>query len=38
MVEEHSPNVVQMAIEREETSSALIRPNLDLVVIPSRYE
>lgn len=37
-MEEDSPNVVQMAIEREETSPALIRPNLDLVVIPPGYE
>lgn len=38
MVEEDSPHVVQMAIKREETSSALIRPNFDLVVVPPRYE
>ena len=38
MVEENSPHVVQMTIEREETSSALIRPDLDLVVVPPRYK
>ena len=38
MVEEYGPNVVQVAIEGEETSSALIRPDLDLVVVPTRYE
>ena len=38
MVEEDGPNVVQMAIEREKTSSALIRPDFDLVVVPPRYE
>ena len=38
MVEENGPNVVQVAIESEETSSALIRPDLDLVVVPTRYE
>ena len=38
MVEENGPNVVQVAIEGEETSSALIRPDLDLVVVPTRYE
>lgn len=38
MVEEDSSNVVQMAIESEETSSALIRPDLDLVVVPPGYE
>ena len=38
MVEEYGPNVIQMAIEGEETSSTLIRPDLDLVVIPPRYE
>lgn len=37
-MEEDSPNIVQMAIERKETSSALIRPDLDLVIIPPRYE
>ena len=38
MVEEYSPNVIQMAIEGEETSSALIRPDLDLVVITPGHE
>lgn len=38
MVEKDSPNVVQMAIQGEETSSALIRPDLDLVIVPARYE
>ena len=38
MVEEDGPNVIQVAIEGEETSSALIRPDLDLVVVPTRYE
>ena len=38
MVEENGPNVVQVAIEGEETSSALIRPDLDLVVVPTRYK
>ena len=38
MVEEDGPNVIQMAIEGEKTSSALVRPNLDLVVIPPRYK
>ena len=38
MVEENGAYVIQMAIKGEETSSALIRPDLDLVVIPPRYE
>ena len=38
MVEEDGPNVIQVAIESEEASSALIRPDLDLVVVPTRYE
>ena len=38
MVEENGPNIIQMTIEGEETSSALIRPDFDFVVIPSRYE
>ena len=38
MVEEDGPNVVQVAIEREEASSALIGPDFDLVVIPPRNE
>jgi hypothetical protein len=38
MVKEHGSNVVQMAIERKETSSALVGPNLDLVVIAPRHE
>lgn len=36
MVEEDRPNVVQMPIEGEETTPSLIRPDLDLVVVPSR--
>ena len=38
MVEENGANVIQMTIEGEETSPALIRPDLDLVVISPRYE
>lgn len=38
MVEEDGPNVVQMTVEREETSSTLIRPDFDFVVVPPRYE
>jgi len=38
MVEEHRSNVVQMAVECEKTSSTLVGPDLDLVVIPPRYE
>ena len=38
MMEEDGPDVVQMAIEREETPPALIRPNLDLVIVSPRHE
>ena len=38
MVEENSANVIQVAVEGKETSSTLIRPDLDLVVISPRYE
>ena len=38
MVEEDSPDVVQVTIEGEETSSALVRPDFDFVVIPPRYK
>lgn len=38
MVEKDSAHVVEMAIEGEQASPRLIRPDLDLVVIPSRHE
>lgn len=38
MVEEDRPHVVQVAVQGEETSPGLIRPDLDLVVVPSRDE
>ena len=38
MVEEDGPNIIQMAIEGEKTSPALIRPDFDLVVIAPGYE
>lgn len=38
MVEENGSNIIQMAIEREQASSTLIRPDLDLVIITPRYE
>ena len=33
MMEEHRPHIIQMPIQREQTSTRLIRPHLDLVVI-----
>jgi len=33
MVEEDSPNIVQVAIQSEQTSASLIGPDLDLVII-----
>jgi len=38
MVKEDGPDIVQMTAQCEQTSSRLIRPDLDLVVITSRYE
>jgi hypothetical protein len=35
MVEEDGSDIVEMAIEREETSSGLVRPHFDLVVVSS---
>lgn len=37
-MEEYSPHIVKVAVECEQASSALIRPNLDLVVVSSRNE
>lgn len=38
MVEEHRPDVIQMAIQRKQTSPRLITPHLDLVVVASGHE
>lgn len=38
MMEENSPHVVQMPVQSEKTPSRLIRPNFDLVIIPTRNE
>lgn len=38
MMEENCPYIVQMTTEREETSSSLVRPYFDLVVVSSRDE
>jgi hypothetical protein len=38
MMEEDSSNVIEMAIQRKEASSSLVRPDLDLVVIAAGYE
>lgn len=38
MVEEYRPNVVQVAIEREQTPPRLVAPDLDLVIITTGYE
>lgn len=38
MVEEDGSNVVEMTVEREETSSGLVGPYFDLIVISSRNE
>lgn len=37
-MEEDGPDIVQMAIEREETPPALIRPDLDLIIISTRHK
>ena len=36
MVEEDRPDVVKVTIKREKTSSGLVRPHLDLIVVSSR--
>ena len=38
MVEEDGPDIVQVTAQCEKTSSCLIRPDLDLVVVTSRHE
>lgn len=38
MVKEHRSHVVQMAVQGEETSSSLIRPYFDFVVVSTRNE
>ena len=38
MVEEDCTDIVQMAIEGEEASSTLVRPDFDLVIITTRNE
>lgn len=37
-MEEHSSYVVKMAVQGEQAASALVRPNLDLVIVRSRNE
>ena len=36
MMEKDCPKIVQVAIQSEETPTCLIRPDLDLVIIPTR--
>jgi hypothetical protein len=36
MMEKDCPKIVQMAIQSEEAPACLIRPNLDLVIVPTR--
>jgi hypothetical protein len=38
MVEEHRPNVVEMAIKRKLAPSLLIGPDLDLVIVTAGHE
>ncbi len=38
MVEEDRPHIVEMSVQGKKTSSRLIRPHLDLVVVAARYE
>lgn len=38
MVEENGPDIVQMPVQREQTSPGLIRPHLDLVVVSARHK
>jgi hypothetical protein len=38
VVEEDGADVVEMAVEGEETAAGLVRPDLDLVVVTTRHE
>ena len=38
MMKEDCSNIVEMTIQCEETSSGLVRPDFDLVIIPTRDE
>lgn len=38
MVEENSPDVVQVTVQREQAPPGLVRPDLDLVVVTARDE
>jgi hypothetical protein len=38
VVEEDSADIVQMAVQGEQASPSLVRPDLDLVVITARHE
>ena len=38
MMEEDGSNIIEMAIEGEEASSGLVRPDFDLVVVTARDE
>lgn len=38
MVEEHRSHIIQVTVQSEETSSGLITPHLDLIVVTSGDE
>ena len=38
MVEEDGSHVIEMAVECEEASSGLVRPDFDLVIVAAGYE
>lgn len=38
MVEEDGPDIVQVAVQSEQAPPALVGPDLDFVVVTSRYE
>lgn len=38
MVKEDCTNVIQMSIQRKQTSACLIRPDFDLVIISTGHE
>lgn len=37
-MEENGSDVVKMAVEGEQAASRLVRPDLDLVIVATRYE
>lgn len=37
-MEKYRPHVIEMAVQREQAPSSLIRPDLNLVIVSARYK